>query len=142
MNKIEIGEDRDDSLIHKGDSMTQSEYAPYRRNLLALFRRLDRDVSELREEGLQGVGGEASGGLSDLPLHPADLGSHQSEEDVTLGLLSNEEELLAELNAAWTRLEQGRFGRCEACGGEIAAARLDAIPYARHCVDCAKKLQT
>jgi RNA polymerase-binding transcription factor DksA len=120
--------------------MTQADRDRYRQMLLDLFQRLDQDVSELREEGLQAVGGEASGGFSDVPLHPADLGSHQSEEDVTLGLLSNEEELLAELNAAWTRLEEGTYGRCEGCGDEIPHLRLNAIPYARHCVRCAKEL--
>jgi RNA polymerase-binding transcription factor len=121
--------------------VTQPERGRYRQKLLRLFQRLNQDVSELREEGLQAVGGEASGGLSDLPLHPADLGSHQSEEDVTLGLLSNEEELLAELNAAWKRLEAGTFGRCEECGRAIPRRRLDAIPYARRCVACAAKPQ-
>ncbi len=117
--------------------MTPKELQNYRQRLLGLMKRLNRDVSQLEEESLQGVGGEASGGLSDVPVHPADLGSHEFEEDVTLDLLTNEEQLLAEVNAAWERLEQGSFGRCEKCRREITRERLEAMPYARHCIQCA-----
>jgi RNA polymerase-binding transcription factor DksA len=121
--------------------MTAAERNAYRRRLLALAKRLNLDLSQLRDEGLGGVGGEASGGLSDVPIHLADLGTHTFEEEVTLDLLTNEEHLLAEINAAWTRLEQGTFGRCEGCQQEIAKERLEALPYARFCMACARKIQ-
>jgi RNA polymerase-binding transcription factor DksA len=121
--------------------MTAAEHNTYRQRLLALAKRLSRDLSQLRAEGMGGVGGEASGGLSDVPIHLADLGTHAFEEEVTLDLLTNEEQLLAEINAAWTRLEQGTFGCCEGCGHEIAKERLEALPYARFCVACARKVQ-
>ena len=42
---------------------------------------------------------------------------------------------------ALLRIEQGIFGRCEECGEEIPEARLEAVPYARHCIDCARKIE-
>jgi RNA polymerase-binding protein DksA len=111
------------------------------RRLQALMRRVELDRSQLRDEALQGTGGEASGGLSDLPLHPADLGSDAYEEELTLGLLENEEQLIEEIGAALSRIEQGEYGRCEDCRRPIPERRLRALPYARHCVACARKAQ-
>lgn len=119
--------------------MTQSESETYRRRLQALLHRLDRDRAQLKDEALQGVGGEASGGLSDVPLHLADLGTHDYEEEITLRLLKNEEQLIEEINAAVARLDQGTFGICEVCQQQIAKERLQALPYARSCAPCAHK---
>ena len=122
--------------------MTKAETNTYRDRLVEMLRRLARDESQLREEALSGVGGEASGSLSDVPLHLADLGSHQFEEEMTLNLLGSEERLVEEINAACTRIDRGTFGRCEGCKRKIAKERLHAVPYARYCMACAKKPQT
>ena len=121
--------------------MSEAEARAYRQRLLGLLRRLDRDRSQLKEEALQTMGGEASGGLSDVPLHLADLGSHDFEEGMTLSLLENEEQLIEEINAALDRLDQGIYGRCVACQQEIPKERLQALPYARYCVPCAERQQ-
>jgi len=44
---------------------------------------------------------------------------------------------IAQVRAALGRLESGDYGVCTACGEEIAPARLEAIPEAAHCIDCA-----
>ena len=44
---------------------------------------------------------------------------------------------LAEIDAAEARLDEGRYGTCEQCGGPIARARLEARPVARTCIGCA-----
>jgi DnaK suppressor protein len=121
--------------------MNQAELAPYRRRLLALKKRLGAACSGLEEDALRGMGGEASGSLSDLPLHPADLGTDAYGEEMALGMLENEDQLLTEVNDALARLLQGAFGRCEECGQEIDRARLDALPYARYCLPDAQALQ-
>jgi len=113
----------------------------YRERLLAMLRRLGRDEAQLRDEALQAMGGEASGSLSDVPLHLADLGSHAFEQELTLDLLENEEQLVVEINTALERINQGVFGRCEACRQEIPRGRLQTLPYARYCIACARKLQ-
>src|SRR5262249_43489794 len=118
--------------------MTATEIDTYRRRLVALADRLSRDVSHLEEEALVPTGGEASGGLSDVPLHMGDLGSRQFEEEVTLNLVGNEEHILAEVNATLERIEAGAFGRCEHCRRPISRKRLAAVPYARSCVACAE----
>jgi RNA polymerase-binding transcription factor DksA len=113
----------------------------YRRKLLDLGQRLRGDLSELEREALQGLGGEAGGGLSNSPLHLGDLGTETFTEELGLDLLGNEEQLLAEVNAALARIDQGTFGHCEKCRKEIARARLGALPYARYCRACAEQAE-
>jgi len=121
--------------------MTKTEIESYRRRLLAVKKRLGADMSCLEEEALRGIGGEASGGLSNVPVHPADLGTDNFEEGVTLGLLENEDQILTEIEEALARIEEGVFGLCENCQKEMSRQRLEALAYARYCVDCARKLQ-
>ena len=121
--------------------MTKEELRSYRRQLLALKKRLGADLTELESEALKPVGGEFSGSLSDVPLHPADLGTDNFEEELNLALLENEDQLLDEVNDALERIDQGTFGRCENCGQEIPRERLKALPYARYCIRCARLLQ-
>lgn len=121
--------------------MTQAEINHSRRRLLALKKRLGGDLSGLEEEALRPVGGESAGGLSNVPVHLADLGSDTFEEELELDLLENEARILAEINDALARIEHGTFGRCENCQRAITKERLEALPYARHCIRCARELQ-
>jgi RNA polymerase-binding protein DksA len=98
-------------------------------------------MSSLEQEALRGTGGEPSGSLSNVPLHPADLGTDTYQEELSLGLLENEDRILTEINEALVRLEQGTYGRCENCGQNIPRERLEAVPYARYCITCAQQLQ-
>jgi RNA polymerase-binding transcription factor DksA len=113
----------------------------YRETLLALRERLKGDVSHLTGEALHTTGGETSGGLSNAPLHPADLGTDNFEQEFTLGLMQNQAQALKEIDDALERVRRGTFGRCEECDAAIPRGRLQALPYARHCVACARKNQ-
>ncbi len=44
---------------------------------------------------------------------------------------------IAQINRALQRIEDGSYGRCEACGEKIGKSRLEAIPFAIHCINCA-----
>jgi DnaK suppressor protein len=121
--------------------MTKEEITHYRRQLLALKKRLGGDLTMLEEEALRPVGAEVAGNLSDVPVHPADLSNDLYEEEVALDLLENEVNLLNEVNDALARIEQGTYGRCVVCGEEIPRARLKALPYTRYCLRDAQKLQ-
>src|SRR5205085_667523 len=112
----------------------------FRNKLRALAKRLGGDVKGLEDEAFR-AGGEASGNLSNAPLHLADLGTDTFEEEVTLRLLETEERTLEETVAALRRLDAGTFGTCERCGRDIAEARLQALPYTRYCVECARAVQ-
>jgi len=122
--------------------MTKTDLQAFQQQLNALRDRHNGDVSHLADEALRRTGGGASGNLSNMPIHMADLGTDNFEQEFTLSLMQNEEQLLGEIGAALERIKQGSFGQCEECEGAIPKARLQAVPYARHCVECARKLET
>ena len=114
------------------------ELEGFRKALLFLRARLQGDLDQMTDEALN-RGGEGGGGnLSTMPLHLADLGSDNYDQEFTLGLIENEQETLDEIQQALVRLEVGTFGRCGGCGKPIAKARLQALPYARYCIECAR----
>jgi RNA polymerase-binding transcription factor DksA len=59
------------------------------------------------------------------------------ERSQTDALLAQSTQRLADIALALEKLDTGDYGRCERCGGPIAAARLEARPYARTCIACA-----
>jgi DnaK suppressor protein len=124
-----------------GIAMTKTELEGYRQNLLSLQNRLNGDVSHLADEALRKNQKEASGNLSSMPIHMADIGTDNFEQEFTLSLMQNEEQVLGEIADALERLKQGIFGRCEECQSVVPKARLNALPYTRYCVDCARKLE-
>ena len=121
--------------------MTRAQLASYRQRLFALGGRLNGDVAQLSQEALRRAGGEASGNLSNVPFHLADLASDNFEQEVTLDLLTSESQRRQEIHDALDRIDNGTFGRCEQCHQEIGKERLQAIPFTRFCVGCARHLQ-
>jgi len=58
------------------------------------------------------------------------------EQQRDLALRERNEQHLAQVDEAIRRLDEGTFGACVRCGGPIAPERLEAIPWASHCIDC------
>jgi len=116
--------------------MNEHQKKIHRERLLALAGRLKGDVSGLKATALRGIGGEASGSLSNAPLHMADLATDTFEQEVAIGLLENQQEVLGAIAAALDRLDADTFGTCERCGNTIPEGRLQAVPYASYCVRC------
>ena len=65
--------------------------------------------------------------------------SHVFEQQRDLALRERSRAELARVDAALRRLDEGTYGTCANCGNPIAAERLEAIPWAPHCIDCARK---
>ncbi len=119
--------------------MKKSEVNAYRNLLTVLRARLRGDVTQLADEALKRNRQEASGDLSTMPIHMADIGSDTFEQDFTLTLMESEEKTLIKIETALTRIEEGTYGTCESCGGVIPKTRLHALPYALLCIGCAEK---
>jgi RNA polymerase-binding protein DksA len=120
--------------------LVKKALATYQRQLSGIRDRLREQVSHLGNEAFHQEN-DGNGNLSHVPLHMADLAADAFEQTVTLALLEKEEETLREIGAALARINAGTFGVCEECGQEIAMERLEALPYARHCIDCARQLE-
>src|SRR5436190_12590293 len=108
----------------------------YRNRLTKLSARLGGTVKRLEEQVRRPTGGQADGGLSDAPLHWADVGSEVYSQELDATLLENEAFIQAEVAGALERLDRGTFGRCERCAADIPEERLDALPYTRFCSPC------
>ena len=120
--------------------MSKPDMETYRETLLALRTRLRGDVSHLADEAL-GANGAKTGRASHAPVDMADVATDNFEQEFTLSLMQNQEHVLGEIGDALERIRQGTFGRCEECEKPIPKPRLQALPYTRHCVACARKVQ-
>lgn len=69
-------------------------------------------------------------------MDEGDVGLESYDRDFALGLFSNGQDLLYEVEEALRRIVQGTYGDCESCGKPIPAVRIKAVPYARCCVGC------
>ena len=83
---------------------------------------------------------EASGDLSSMPIHMADIGSDNFDQEFTLSLMENDGGTLEQIEDALERIESGTYGACVECGGRILKTRLNAIPYTPYCIKCASEL--
>ena len=68
--------------------------------------------------------------------HLADTATVTYDRELDYTLEENAEHMLAEIDAALQRIDDGSFGRCTNCDKEIAPARLEARPWATLCIDC------
>lgn len=121
--------------------MKKAELKVYKERLLALRARVRGDVTAMADAALKKTRSEANGDLSSMPIHMADIGSDNYEQEFTLSLMQNEEDTLGTIEMALERIEDGIYGQCDDCGGVISKARLNAIPYAAMCIKCAQRLE-
>lgn len=122
-------------------ALKPQEIEQYRQVLEFLRSRLQGDVDQMTQEALHGSSREASGNLSSVPLHLADLGTENFDQDFTLSLIENEQETLEKIRGALGRIQGGTYGACDECGQPIARPRLQALPYTPHCIECARRLE-
>ena len=97
------------------------------------LREVIREIEEEREEVRLS---ETSSERSPDP-NTAEGGSLAFELEKELSVAKNAEDLLAKVDEAIGRIEEGSYGNCVDCGKAIPVARLDALPYATLCVECA-----
>ncbi len=69
----------------------------------------------------------------------ADCAGEVVEQDLALSLLDNAAGTLDQIEAALRSIDDGGYGRCADCGTRIPPARLEAMPYATCCVQCAAR---
>ncbi len=102
---------------------------------MALRARLLGDMTQMEDNALN----KDHSKTTSMPTNMAELGSDNSDQELTLSLLGSDKCALDQIEAAIGRIEDGGYGRCEECGGKIPKSRLDAIPYAADCVRCASQ---
>jgi len=116
--------------------MKAGELAEFKKLLVERRQMLVGDVNRMEDEALRKSRQNASGDLSSMPFHMADIGTDNYEQEFTLGLIENEEDELRDIDEALEKIEEGTYGTCEACECKIKKARLRAMPHARNCIKC------
>ena len=98
------------------------------------FRNLlnERRQELLTEAGKTVDGMDENGNFPD----PTDRAAMESDRSFTLRIRDRERKLIAKIEEALRRLEDGSYGVCEECGEKIGAARLKARPVTTLCIDC------
>lgn len=121
--------------------LTSSDLARYREILLEKRILIVGSVNEMHDEALKKSRLDASGDLSSMPIHMADLGTDNYEQEFALELMDSERKLLRKIDDALQRIEEKTYGICMGTGEPIQKARLEANPWARYSVEYAKKVE-
>lgn len=112
-----------------------------RKRLIAEQERLELELHELIERTSSFGNPERAAEMSGYDDHPADLASETFEREKDLALEGNIVELLNKVNTALEKLDEGSYGMCDACGVEINASRMEALPWASFCRDCQDRVE-
>ena len=107
----------------------------HRERLLALRARIQGDTTQMEDNALN----KDHSTTTSMPNDMAELGTGNFDQEFTLSLLASESNALDQIEAAIERIENGSYGKCEMCDEQIPESRLDAIPYAARCVQCASQ---
>lgn len=118
--------------------MAAGDTEHFRQQLLEERARLAGTLNNLHEENARSLEDEI--GEETYDNHLADSATVTFDREIDLTLEENSSHLLAAIDGALQRVEEGTFGTCVRCGHRIAIERLEAMPYATKCIEC-KRLE-
>ena len=110
---------------------------PNQAALADLRASLEEEQTHLRQQ-LAELGFGDAGSLA-FDQNFADSSQVTAERAEVEALVGSLRETLVEVDDALAKFDAGTYGTCEGCGEEIAAARLEAKPAARLCINCASR---
>jgi len=118
--------------------MMKQELAKYKKLLMKVREDIAGDISHIAKESLKSQK-ESSGDLSGYSFHMADMASDSYDRELSLNIAGGEQEIVYEIDEALKRIEDGKFGKCISCEKKIPQKRLNAVPYAKYCIQCKSK---
>ncbi len=122
-------------------NLSRSDLKYFRELLIEKLKEISGDVNHIELESLRKSRMDASGDLSSMPIHMADVGSDNYEQEFALGLMDSERKIVMEILAALKRIESNTYGICEGTQEPIPRPRLEGIPWTRYCVQYAEMLE-
>jgi len=99
------------------------------------IRRRQTALESKLEDLLSVSGGREELGIQQM-ADPLDQVRLSTDRDMAVETLNQQARSIRDIRAAVTRIENGSYGWCERCEEQIPAKRLDALPWARLCVNC------
>ena len=125
----------------KKNCLSADEIEHFKQMLLEKRREIIGNVNEMQNEALKKSRLDATGDLSSMPIHMADIATDNYDQELALGLIDSERKLFREIDSALQRIEEGIYGICEGTDKPILKARLEAQPWARYCVEYTQMLE-
>ena len=122
--------------------MTPKEAEPFKKLLLEKQEQVSESIRQKQKDTLKKSPRDASGDLSGYTFHMADMATDNFDTEFSLNLVSNEQDVLYEIEEAFKRIEEGTYGDCLECGKKINLQRLKAVPYTAYCVTCQEKKES
>ncbi len=117
--------------------MSALEVDRFREALLEERKRVEAAIQNLHDEN-PGTLAEDAGEETAYDNHLADTATETYDRELDYTLEENSEHVLAEIDAALKRIEESTYGICTNCSTQIAEERLEALPWATLCIDCAR----
>lgn len=117
--------------------LNAKDLAHFRELLMEKRAELLGDVKSMND----GARNASGGNLSHMPVHMADIGSDNYDQEFTLGLVESEARLLREIDEALIRIREGYYGVCMVSGKPIVRARLEAKPWAKYSIEVAREME-
>ena len=109
---------------------------PMKPEKLELFRvMLNQKITDLLEDAGKTVSEMTSGVKENFP-DPNDRASLEADRNFELRIRDRERKLIAKMQEAIRRIDDGTFGICDSCGGPISEKRLLARPVTTQCIEC------
>jgi len=105
----------------------------------AFLKKARETLDGMRSQLLRNARQDVSAGRDqskDEGMDTYDLASESRDREINLILSDRERDKIAAIDDALSRIDEGSYGICDACEGEIAEARLVALPFTRLCVNC------
>ncbi len=121
--------------------LTATEVKEFKELLMLKAAVICGDITQMEADSLRDSRGNAAGDLSSMPIHMADIGSDNFEQEFTLGLMDSERKLLMEIKDALARIENNEYGICQGTDKPISKERLKAKPWARYCIEYARMVE-
>src|SRR5262250_3004795 len=113
--------------------MKKERLSHFRKKLEEKYQQL---VEEVGKNVLYGKGPEDDS-IKDL----GDQATSAYNREFLFELGNGDRRLLKEVVSALQKIDEGGFGDCERCGEAIAEKRLEALPFARYCIECQRAVE-
>lgn len=116
--------------------MDKQKLQHYQKKLLEMKKEYQELIEQMKDNGLEEELQASVSELSSYDNHPADLGSEVFERGKDIALKENVEIQLMKIEDALAKIASGSYGKCDICGKEIPAERLEAVPESTMCLEC------
>ena len=116
--------------------MNKKKLEYFKKLILKKKEELFSELGYLEDASMNSTTKDQSGDLSSYSFHMADQGTDTMDREMAFNFASREGRYLYHLNEALKRIEDGVYGICRTCNGEIGKKRLEAVPHATQCIKC------